>query len=321
MRTTDRQTVRYLGATHICRGLEAEMKECGDPVGQLPSPPRSAQPSGTTQPQPQVFVDTLPSTIQEQNPTGEISYAVEVMNRDGRSAGFSNRVSVPAVPTLPPPADFRAELTANGVALAWTSAGETSYQRGVQHRYRIYRRDETSGKEMIAGELLFGEPGPRQVLDSSLEWEKTYYYRATAVSAARVGVLHPCGDQGVPAIADCSTVVQVEGDDSPEVKVVAHDVFPPAVSTGLQAVYSGEGQKPFVDLIWAPVTDADLAGYNVYRREADGPAARVSSELVKSPAYRDIAVTSGKTYFYSVSGVDVRGNESARSEEANESVP
>jgi fibronectin type 3 domain-containing protein len=93
------------------------------------------------------------------------------------------------------------------------------------------------------------------------------------------------------------------------------------VPAGLQAVYSGEGQRPFIDLIWAPVTDADLAGYNIYRREAAGISVKMNSDLVKSPSYRDDAVASGKTYFYSISAVDVRGNESTRSEEASETVP
>jgi len=93
------------------------------------------------------------------------------------------------------------------------------------------------------------------------------------------------------------------------VRVVAHDVFPPSVPAGLQAAYSGEGQKPFIDLIWAPVTNADLAGYNVYRSETNGAAVKLNSGLLKSPSYRDSAVASGKTYTYAVSAVDVRGNE------------
>jgi fibronectin type 3 domain-containing protein len=109
------------------------------------------------------------------------------------------------------------------------------------------------------------------------------------------------------------------------VRVVAHDVFPPSVPVGLQAAYSGEGQKPFIDLIWAPVTSADLAGYNIFRSESNGVAGdkmvKLNSELVKSPSYRDLAIASGKTYTYSVSAVDVRGNESQRSEETSETVP
>jgi fibronectin type 3 domain-containing protein len=115
--------------------------------------------------------------------------------------------------------------------------------------------------------------------------------------------------------------LQVEGEDTPTVTVFAHDVFPPAVPSGLQAVFSGVGQAPFVDLVWAPDTEADLAGYNIFRHQEGGQPVKINSELVKVPNYRDGEVRSGKTYFYSVSAVDVRGNESAKSEEANEAVP
>jgi len=73
--------------------------------------------------------------------------------------------------------------------------------------------------------------------------------------------------------------------------------------------------------VWAPVTDADLAGYNVYRHEDSTSPVKLNTEPVKTPAYRDESVTSGKKYFYAVSSVDVRGNESAKSAEASETVP
>jgi hypothetical protein len=301
--TTDRQSVRSLGPTRICRATAVEMTECGNPVGELAAP--HEPPSRAEQAKRQTFTDLLPSTVQEQNPTGDVTYAVEVLNRDGRGAGLSNRAHVAAVPTLAPPKDLTVDLTPDGVVLTWTSAGETASVAGVQHRYRIDRREESSGKDAVAGEVAAGEAGPRRFVDSSFEWEKTYLYRITAVSI----VTRPGGD------------VQEEGEDSSAVRLVVHDVFPPAVPTGLQAVASGEGQKAFVDLIWAPVTNADLAGYNVYRREANGVAAKLNSELVKSPAYRDSAVSAGTAYVYSVSAVDARGNESARSEEASETVP
>ena len=141
--------------------------------------------------------------------------------------------------------------------------------------------------------------------DSSFEWEKTYSYRITAV-----GIGNWPGAE-----------VQVEGDDSAAIRIVTHDVFPPAVPSSPQAVYSGEGQKPFVDLIWAPATEADLAGYTVYRRDKEGTPVPLNSALIKAPSYRDSAVESGKTYSYSVSATDVHGNESGVSEEASETVP
>jgi hypothetical protein len=322
--TTDRQSVRYVGPTLVCRSLESEITECGNPAAQLPAPSATAprkrgsrrpaeQKSGSPRPAPLTCTDTLPANMQSQDPAAEVTYAIEVLNRSARGAGLSNRVHVPAVVTLPPPGDLAAELTGDGVVLTWTSAGESqsapansaSNSSSVQHRYRIYRRDESSGKDAIAGEVPAGEPGLAHFTDSSFEWEGTYLYRITAVSIVK----RPDSE------------VQVEGDDTPPVRVVAHDVFPPNVPAGLQAAYSGEGQKPFIDLIWAPVTNADLAGYNVYRSEANGAAIKLNSELVKSPSYRDSAVASGKTYTYSVSAVDVRGNESQRSETTSEAVP
>ncbi|PYX11258.1 MAG: hypothetical protein DMG85_06200, partial [Acidobacteria bacterium] len=98
-------------------------------------------------------------------------------------------------------------------------------------------------------------------------------------------------------------------------------IFPPAVPSGLEAVASGVGQPPFVDLIWAPNTDADLAGYNIYHHEQGGQPMKINSELVKTPAFRDTTAAGGKKYFYSITAVDLRGNESAHSEEASETVP
>jgi hypothetical protein len=149
--------------------------------------------------------------------------------------------------------------------------------------------------------------GPSTFLDQSFAWEQTYFYRAAVVTTI--------AETGRPEVT-------VEGDDSAEVEVFAHDIFPPSVPASLQAAFSGPGQRAFIDLIWAPVTDVDLAGYNVYRHETGTAAlAKMNEEPVKTPAYRDEKVMVGKKYSYSVSAVDVRGNESAKSEEASESVP
>ncbi|HEX3102951.1 MAG TPA: fibronectin type III domain-containing protein, partial [Terriglobales bacterium] len=159
--------------------------------------------------------------------------------------------------------------------------------------------------DAIAGQIPVSADAQPSFLDSGFEWEKTYDYRVTVVTV----VNRPGGPE------------QVEGDDSSPIRVVAHDVFPPATPTGLQAVFSGPGQKPFIDLIWAENSENDLAGYNIYRRDAGGEPLKVNTDLVKTPAFRDSNVVPGHEYFYSVSAVDAHGNESPRSEEATESVP
>jgi hypothetical protein len=149
---------------------------------------------------------------------------------------------------------------------------------------------------LIAGEVPASDSS---FLDRNIDWEQHYTYRVAGITQVKLAGKEP---------------VEVEGDDSPPVEVFTHDIFPPATPTGLQAVYSGVGQKPFIDLTWAPNLESDLAGYNVYRHEA-------GASPVKTPSFRDTTVAPGHQYFYSVAAVDEHGNESGRSEEASERVP
>jgi hypothetical protein len=107
------------------------------------------------------------------------------------------------------------------------------------------------------------------------------------------------------------------------------------VPQNVQAVFAAAAPA-FIDLTWTPVLDADLAGYNVYRRDPVPPHQRAASAgdpgeytaprkinpaPLTAPAFRDLQIERGKRYLYSVSSVDLRGNESARSAETGESVP
>jgi len=67
-----------------------------------------------------------------------------------------------------------------------------------------------------------------------------------------------------------------------------------------------------IDLSWSINTEQDLAGYRVYRSEREGErGSLVTQDLLLSPAYRDTSVASGHRYWYSVTAVDLSGNESA----------
>jgi hypothetical protein len=303
--TTDRETIRSVGPTLICRG-PGELSACGAPAGKIttPIPPTKA---GASVPKPQAsYTDAIPSQLERDDPSAFITYAIQVLNRDGRAAGFSNQVHVPLARTLPSPRDFRVRVAKEGVVLSWVGESVSVPPVDVQYVYRVYRRAEGSNERVPTGDAPAGVETSFTIIDANIEWQKIYYYHAEAVT-----MIHRNSSQ-----------LEVEGDDTPEIKVFADDVFPPTVPAALQAVYSGPGQKPFIDLVWAPVTDADLAGYNAYRRE-EGMAnpVKLNAELIKVPAYREENVAAQKKYFYSVSAVDVRGNESVRSDEASEVVP
>jgi len=305
--TTDRQAVRSIGPTRICRGLEPVLTQCGTPVGEaaaLPSPTTNQSAKAKVA---RSYADTLPAQLQSDSPSRFVTYAVEALNAGGRSAGLSNQVRISLARTLPPPHDFAASVTAQGVVLTWSSNIPPADSTHPAHYvYRVYRRTKGGPDQILAGQVPAGTAPSLSLTDSSIEWENAYEYRAETVTVIA---------------QDNQPELQVEGDDTPEVEAFAHDVFPPAVPCGLQAVSSGPGQKTFVDLVWSPVTDVDLDGYNVYRHEEGMPAAKVNADPLKTPAYRDSSVVSGKNYFYSVSAIDMHGNESARSEEASELVP
>ena len=296
--TTDRQNLRHGGSIAVCRVIDVAVNDCGTPIVRLPFEPRARN----VPPPSQSYTDHIQTA--QAPPTSNFQYAVSILNRYGRSAGLSNQVAIPTAPALPAPNDFRAQLNGEGVHLSWNAVNAPEIG-GLHFVYRIYRRDAANSQDTIAGELsVTGDSSPA-LIDHSFEWEKTYDYRATVVTIVK--------PQRGPE-------QQVEGEDTPPVRVVTHDVFPPATPSDLQAVFSGPGQQPFIDLVWAPNTEADLAGYNVYRHEAAGAPGKLNSDLVKSPAFRDNGVVPGHEYSYSVSAVDLRGNESPRSEEASENV-
>lgn len=315
--TTDQVGIKQLGVTRVCRSLGTEPAATCSPVGEIPG--AQAAPG-----KPASFVDTLPAELQQQNPEGFVTYAVESENGEGRSAGLSNSVTIPAAPTLPPPDRLFPRVTAEGPVIGWVmpldktgsalvaSEGERA-REAISFRYRLYRRDKDKPNAppvSVPAENAFVVPELPQpnfnIRDSGTEWEKTYVYWATVVTTVKAG----------------GQAAEVEGMDSPAVEVFTHDTFPPAVPAGLEAVYTPVPQQAgFIDLTWAPDTEADLAGYNVYRHEEGAAPVKISSEPVKTPAFRDRSVVTGHKYFYSVSAVDLRGNESEKSSEASEAVP
>lgn len=234
-------------------------------------------------------------------------YTVQAENHLGKTAGASNQVAVPLVSTLAAPADVQARAVPQGINISWSQADlpQNPTHLTVRYAYRLQRRQEGSAQSAIIKQLPANR-GSMSFTDTTIEWEKTYQYWITPLTLWQQNE----GNKG-----------EVEGEDSAPATVLAHDIFPPEVPSGLQAVFSGDQENRFIDLIWTANAELNLAGYNVYRRAGDEAPVKINSDLVKTPAFRDSAVQPGTKYFYSVSAVDARGNESKRSVEATETVP
>lgn len=86
---------------------------------------------------------------------------------------------------------------------------------------------------------------------------------------------------------------------------------PPAAPTGLTA----NGGLRSVELAWAPNTEEDLVGYNVYRDvSATGAfSQKLNATPIRLTSFIDTAVSQGQTYYYKVAAVNRIPLESAKS--------
>lgn len=212
----------------------------------------------------------------------EAAVAVRITGQNGKSSAWSNVVTVPVVMPLQTPSDVHADNTAQGVQVSWTGAGQ---------EFRVFRRIQDQPFAPAAD-----VPKPPWT-DSTTVFGTTYTYR-------------------VQAIEKLAGNHEAESDPSMDVSIVPVDVFPPAVPAGLQATAAGTA----VELSWQGDTDADLAGYRIYRAAAGGNFQKVG-ETSGLPSYSDKTVMPGQIYRYAVTAFDRSGNESERSAPAEAAVP
>src|SRR5882757_7799699 len=111
--TTDGDGIRFHGPTRICRRLsnvqgssnvQDRMTECGIPAAELASSQLDTTNASPSAKAPQRvsarYTDPLPNDW-TRDTTATVIYAIESLNTSHRSAGLSNRVSVPATSTEP----------------------------------------------------------------------------------------------------------------------------------------------------------------------------------------------------------------------------
>jgi fibronectin type 3 domain-containing protein len=249
------------------------------------------------------LIDTLPASQDDSDHLQFAVYKLELRDDHGRSAGFSNTAAVPLAPVLPPKG-LHSELDARGVYLIWEN--ETEGRSSVlKFDYHIYRRERGSSRRVAVPYLravIHTPEGERwSAVDTGIDWEKTYLYTVMPVTSVY-------SHEG-------RLIAEIEGDESAPLEITTHDVFAPVAPEKLLPIVGHISGRKFVDLLWAPNMERDIAGYNVYRREEDGQLARINSSPITTLSFQDNSVFAGHKYLYCISALDIRGNESAKSPE------
>jgi hypothetical protein len=296
--TTDGELIRKPGKMQLSRTVGATSSVIADvPLEPAVKQDQAAAPNAT---------DSLVSLLSAGTADDFAMYSVIATGNSGKGAGPGNQVAVALVPTADPPQRVNATAMPLGISLSWDQSWPPQNRTHLttQYAYRIMRKEEGANTPVMVQQVNAGNTAIAFV-DTGIEWQKHYEYWITPVTLWQGG-----GKKG-----------EVEGNDSQVVSVFANDVFPPVAPSGLQAVFSGIAQQPAIDLTWTPNTEPDLAGYNVYRHTGSEAPVKINADLVKTPSFHDSGVKAGTTYFYSVSAVDLRGNESGKSAETSETVP
>lgn len=241
-----------------------------------------------------VYSPTLTEADLREHRGATYFFAVRTLTRKFRrravESGLSNIVQMTLLDVPQSVEDVRVATTEQALGLSWKPperalSGQPA--SGIS-AYRVYRRVGKAG----AFEKV-GETSDTVFRDTDFAFGRTYTYKVAA--------LMKVGTQ------------TAEGEASAGTEVTPRDIFPPAAPTRLTAVYTTQ----VIELVWTANSEPDLAGYNVYRREASGPVQKMNPEPLRTPIFRDRSVVEGRQYFYHVTALDLVNNESAPSEEAS----
>ncbi|GAC1634209.1 MAG: hypothetical protein NVS9B14_10040 [Candidatus Acidiferrum sp.] len=251
------------------------------------------------------FKDPIDPAEIRANPGKVIAYRVRTRAAKKKDSVDSNTVLVKVFPVSERIASLEAKITESAIELSWAAPKKTSSGAPLDQLtgYRVLRGEiDPSSAQAAALDLsqakwkspltLIAPAAENSYRDTLFEFGKTYVYVVRAVALAGDG--------------------PVESDDSAPALVAAKDTFPPAVPQNVvAAVASPPGGAPSVDLSWSINLENDLAGYRVYRSENQSMRGQLlTTEMLPTPAYRDISVSQGHKYWYSVTAVDRAGNES-----------
>jgi hypothetical protein len=263
------------------------------------------------------YADTLQPQDFMQSRDSVAVYIVRTRASAKQESADSNVVALRLHPAPEPISDVKAGVTHSGIQVTWTPPQQTPVGPAPPIAlYRVYRAmsqpatsanlpaTEKETAKPASPVLKVGETEATSYLDTQFDLGKSYVY--TVRSVLRY-------DEE-----------QIESADSNPFVVLARDVSPPASPRGLIVVYvpAQDTVPAHLELSWGISPETDLAGYNVYRSEQAGlPGTRMNSELLLTPAFRDMNAAPGRLYFYSVGAVDRSGNESPASAAVAGTVP
>lgn len=221
------------------------------------------------------------------NPKSQVEYTYFVVayNLQKFPGPGSNRVKVFWDDPPSAPASLRIQSEDKALGISWEYVPRLIDGRTMAdpRGFNIYRRSEG---ERFGFFPLNPEPvSDSRYWDGLLENGKRYYYEVRAVRNFRGSL--------------------IEGASSTVAEGVPEKSLPPSAPTRLVAVAQKEGNRRVIALRWDRNPEADIAGYDLYRREkGQDHFLKINSELIPGNFFLDESADSSKTYLYRLKAVD-----------------
>ena len=222
-----------------------------------------------------------------EEPTEARIFGTRVTATNGEASGISNLAAI--VPRQPPepPGGLTLLPGPEGIEVRWQPVKAADPEEPGIEGFHIYRRDARNRN--YGARTGAADPDADHYLDRSARFGQRYIYTVTSVVHKQ-----PLIESGLGG----------------EAEVLYQDRFPPAPPEGVVALTEAER----VRLRWDTSGDADVVGYNIYRKGLND-FVRLNRQPQKEREYVDDRVRTGRTYIYRVTAVDDQGNESEASEE------
>lgn len=311
-KTTDKLPVRGPMTAALCRSENAGPCQ---PAGTLAIPAQQKS---------SAMDDTLPPALTQGAPR-LLTYKLSMLNHGEKSYGESGPAYTVAGAAPPPVAGFSAMPRRKGIVLSWHGSDLSSGATGwIQFdRTRISGPSPQPGipenhdHNPLSGRKTAEEPAEQvfRVPETSTE-HPPFALDVTA----HTGNSYRYIAQRIQQITVSGHTMEVASEPSTPATTAYRDVFAPPVPVGL--VSAADTTAKAIDLNWTPNVDGGLAGYIVYRRTVgtDETPQRISpaGKPVTISEWTDTTAVPGQRYAYSVSAIDVSGNESQRSAEVED---
>jgi len=156
--------------------------------------------------------------------------------------------------------------------------------------YKIFKKIESKEDETLSKDffLLTEKPLLRESYeDDDTSINGTYYYYV-------ISMINP----------------KVESDKSNIVSIEIEDIYPPEIPSNIYTFKA----KDHIYITWDKVKDKDFSHFKIYRKTGKKGKFVLISDNITTNYFKDMNVKNGRLYFYYITSVDLKNNESENSE-------